>query len=103
MAFIENQMKPEVLSTISRGQKKRLGKKVNAFASKQALEERGRKVRDEMAQQSKAAQREAAKNQAAQKQLNEGFMDLDGGGHLGSSSPSKPALEKFDPMGQALN
>ena len=58
-------MKPEVLSSISRGQKKRLEKKVNAFASKQALEERGRKLRDEMAKKTKEAQREAAKNRAA--------------------------------------
>ena len=92
-------MRPEVLKTISRGQKKRLEKKVGAFASKQALEERGRKHREEIARKAKEAQREAAKSRVAQQKLNEGFMDLDGDGHLGGSSASKPALEKFDPMG----
>ena len=55
MASIESQMRPEVLKTISRGQKKRLEKKVSAFASKQALEERGRKHREEMALKAKQA------------------------------------------------
>jgi hypothetical protein len=66
IAGIESQMKPEVLATISRGQKKRLEKKVSRFASKKALEERGQKVREELAQEAREKQREAEKNRAAQ-------------------------------------
>ena len=97
MSSIEQQMKPDVLKSISRGQKKRLQNKVNRFASKRALEEKGKKVHDELAQQSREKQREAEKRKEAQRQLNEGFMDLDGGNRANGSS--KQALDKFDPMG----
>jgi len=50
MESIENTMMAKKLQGLSRGQKRRLEKKIGKFASKRLLEDKGREVREEMAQ-----------------------------------------------------
>lgn len=47
---IESGMSKKSLEVLSRGQKRRLEKRIGKFASKRSLEEKGRKVEEEIAQ-----------------------------------------------------
>ena len=90
VSSIESKMQD--VNVLSRGQKKRLDKKVNTFQGKKFLLEKANKMKQELKNESRKKQKDLQQK----KLLNEGFMEVD-------ASKKQASLPKFDSMDQALN
>lgn len=102
MESIETNFNKESITQMSRGQKKRLEKKIGQFASKKMIEEKGKKLHDEIEQIKKTKQKEEEKVKKNQKKLNEGFMETDDG-PISRGIKNTNTFQKFDGMEQVLN
>ena len=97
---------------MSRGQKKRLEKKISQFASKlillnqsnskKMIEEKGKKFHDEIEQIKKSKQKEEENVKKNQKKLKEVFMETDDG-PIARGILKTNTFQKFNGMEQVLN